>query len=168
MASPETFSTDASKNPKVKAMMAAWGLHLDFAPDVAGGALFPYLECMVNQSFGMVIGQGCADTIVKAMVGVLQIQRGGELLLFFGESVVKRVELTGFMLADGSDLWRAEEQSTPRPSSPTSTRDRFRFDLVPSQRFPRKIRARSPGGLRAGPGTMMVHLALDDLPGLAR
>ena len=47
-------------------MMAAWGLHLDFAPDVAGGALFPYLECMVNQNFGMVIGKGGADTIVSA------------------------------------------------------------------------------------------------------
>ena len=53
-------------------MMAAWGLHLDFAPDVAGGALFPYLECMVNQAFGMVIGKGGADTIVKAMVGALK------------------------------------------------------------------------------------------------
>ena len=38
--------------------MAAWGLHLDFAPDVAGGALFPYLESMANQAFGMVIGAG--------------------------------------------------------------------------------------------------------------
>ncbi len=31
-------------------MMASWGLHLDFSPDVAGGALFPYLESMVNQA----------------------------------------------------------------------------------------------------------------------
>ena len=29
-----------------------------FAPDIAGGALFPYLESMANQVFGMVIGQG--------------------------------------------------------------------------------------------------------------
>jgi hypothetical protein len=32
----------------LKLMMAVWGMHLDFAPDVAGGALFPYLESMAN------------------------------------------------------------------------------------------------------------------------
>ena len=61
-------------------MMAAWGLHLDFAPDVAGGALFPYLEWMANQNFGMVIGKGGADTIVSAMAGMLKA-KGGELIL---------------------------------------------------------------------------------------
>jgi hypothetical protein len=30
-------------------MMAAWGMHLDFPPDVAGGALFPYLESMADE-----------------------------------------------------------------------------------------------------------------------
>ena len=30
--------------------MAAWGMHLDFPPDIAGGALFPYLESMANQA----------------------------------------------------------------------------------------------------------------------
>ena len=60
-------STRNFENDKVKAMMAAWGMHLDFAPDIAGGALFPYLESMANQSFGMVIGQGGADTIIAAM-----------------------------------------------------------------------------------------------------
>ena len=80
VATPRDFLDSRFENPKVKAMMAAWGLHLDFAPDVAGGALFPYLECMVNQSFGMVIGQGGADTIVKAMVSMLK-SKGVELLL---------------------------------------------------------------------------------------
>ena len=44
LASPRDFLDARFRHPKVKAMMAAWGLHLDFAPDVAGGALFPYLE----------------------------------------------------------------------------------------------------------------------------
>jgi len=91
VATPRDFLDARFEHPKVKAMMAAWGLHLDFAPDVAGGALFPYLECMVNQSFGMVIGKGGADTIVNAMVGVLK-SKGGELML--GDRVA-RVEVTG-------------------------------------------------------------------------
>ena len=76
VATPRDFLDARFEHPKVKAMMAAWGLHLDFAPDVAGGALFPYLECMVNQSFGMVIGKGGADTIVNAMVGALKSKGG--------------------------------------------------------------------------------------------
>jgi phytoene dehydrogenase-like protein len=44
----------------------AWGMHLDFAPDMAGGAVFPYLESMANQHFGMVIGKGGADTVTQA------------------------------------------------------------------------------------------------------
>src|SRR6185437_7155534 len=56
LASPRDFLDAHFEEPKVKAMMAAWGMHLDFPPDVAGGALFPYLESMADQSFGMVIG----------------------------------------------------------------------------------------------------------------
>ena len=86
-------------------MMAAWGLHLDFAPDVAGGALFPYLECMANQTFGMVIGTGGADTIITAMVGTLKA-KGGEVML---GAPVARIETsparaTGVTLADGRKL----------------------------------------------------------------
>ena len=55
-------------------------MHLDFSPDIAGGALFPYLEGLANQSFGMVIGQGGADTMIKAMSACLD-ELGGELHL---------------------------------------------------------------------------------------
>ncbi len=60
--------------------MGAWGMHLDFSPDIAGGALFPYLESMANQSFGMVIGQGGADTMIKAMVARLEALGGSVTL----------------------------------------------------------------------------------------
>ena len=42
LASPRDFLDARFENEKVKTMMAAWGLHLDFSPDTAGGALFPY------------------------------------------------------------------------------------------------------------------------------
>ncbi|HLH49434.1 MAG TPA: NAD(P)/FAD-dependent oxidoreductase, partial [Roseiarcus sp.] len=64
LATPRDFLDAHFEHPKVKAMMAAWGLHLDFAPDTAGGALFPYLESMANQSFGMAIGEGGADVVI--------------------------------------------------------------------------------------------------------
>jgi phytoene dehydrogenase-like protein len=51
-------------------------MHLDFPPDQAGGALFPYLEAMANQSFGMVIGQGGADTMIDALTGLIRAHGG--------------------------------------------------------------------------------------------
>ena len=157
VATPRDFLDARFEHPKVKAMMAAWGLHLDFAPDVAGGALFPYLECMVNQSFGMVIGQGGADTIVKAMVGALTA-KGGEVLL--GERVVS-IETnagaaTGVTLAGGRRLEAGAVIANAHP--------RIVFgDLVKPRATPSKFE-REVEKFRAGPGTMMVHLALDDLP----
>ena len=47
-------------------------MHLDFSPDTEGGALFPYLEAMTNQSFGMVLGKGGADTIINAMINFIK------------------------------------------------------------------------------------------------
>jgi phytoene dehydrogenase-like protein len=157
LATPRDFLDAHFEHPKVKAMMAAWGLHLDFAPDVAGGALFPYLECMVNQSFGMVIGQGGADTIVKAMVGALKA-KGGELHL--GDPVA-RVEVqsgaaTGVTLRSGKRLESKAVISNAHPQI------LFR-ELVAAEAAPEKFR-RDMARFRAGPGTMMLHLALDDLP----
>ena len=80
LSSPREFLDAQFESEKLKAMMAVWGMHLDFAPDVAGGALFPYLESMADQSFGMAFGKGGADTIISAMVGCLKAA-GGELLL---------------------------------------------------------------------------------------
>ena len=72
-------STRLSSPPHVKATLAAWGMHLDFAPDIAGGAVFPYLESMANQSFGMVLGKGGADTMIRALEGMLDGGRRQDL-----------------------------------------------------------------------------------------
>jgi phytoene dehydrogenase-like protein len=157
-ASPRDFLDARFRNAKLKAMMGAWGLHLDFAPDIAGGALFPYLESMANQAFGMVIGQGGADTIVKAMTGVLK-DKGGELLL--GTSVDRIVtsggKATGVILADGRRI-----DATRAVIANVNPKNLFGKMLDPDPKrvdFDRKI-----DGFRAGPGTMMIHLALDGLP----
>ncbi len=157
LATPRDFLDAHFEHPKVKAMMAAWGLHLDFAPDVAGGALFPYLESMANQSFGMVIGQGGADTIIKAMTGALKA-KGGEILL--GDRVA-RIETsggaaTGVMLESGRRLEAKTVIANVHPQIVFG-------DLVPSEPS-RATYDREIAKFRAGPGTMMIHLALSDLP----
>ncbi|GAB1364989.1 hypothetical protein MASR1M32_42250 [Rhodobacter sp.] len=39
--SPRQFLTGTFESPKVQAMLGAWGLHLDFAPDIAGAGFSP-------------------------------------------------------------------------------------------------------------------------------
>ena len=58
LSSPREWLDEYSENEKLKTMLAIWGMHLDFSPDCAGGALFPYLESMADQAFGMAIGRG--------------------------------------------------------------------------------------------------------------
>jgi phytoene dehydrogenase-like protein len=154
LASPRDFLDAHFTHPKVKTMMAAWGLHLDFAPDVAGGALFPYLESMANQAFGMVIGAGGADTIIKSMVGALKA-KGGELIL--GEPVsqvnVSGGVATGVSLRSGNVLQARVVIANVHPKL-------VFHGLVAEGAAPARYVA-DVAKFRAGPGAMMVHLALD-------
>ena len=156
--SPRDFLDSRFENPKVKAMMAAWGLHLDFSPDVAGGALFPYLESMANQAFGMVIGQNGADTIVKSMVSLFKA-KGGELILgtAVDQIITEGGKATGVRLADGSTL-------SARKAVIANAHPQLVFGkLLPADPARAEFDARL-SKYRAGPGTMMIHLALDSLP----
>ncbi|MCY1315258.1 Phytoene desaturase (neurosporene-forming) [compost metagenome] len=155
-ASPRDFLDTRFKDEKVKAMMAAWGLHLDFAPEVAGGALFPYLECMVSQAYGMVIGRGGADTIIKALCGTLKA-RGGTLLL---GTQVAQVEVSegrasGVKLADGRRL-RARRAVISNAHPKLLLDELLDEDRRIEGTFARQLRR-----FRAGPGTMMIHLAME-------
>ena len=145
LATPRDFLDAHFETPEVKAMMAAWGMHLDFAPDIAGGALFPYLESMANQAFGMVIGAGGADTIIKAMSGLIKA-KGGEIRL--GQAVTS-IETssgaaTGVRLADGTRL-AARRGGGRQPSSQARVRASCRGRR-------RSARLSTPGSPVSAPG----------------
>ena len=152
--SPRQWLSQTFESPKVQAMLAAWGMHLDFAPDTAGGALFPYLEGMAGQAFGMVLGKGGADTVVRAMVAAITA-RGGKIEC--GQSVArilhKEGKANGIALADGREiLARRAVIAGVAPRALTGlTGTATGFDA--------KLTAFSHA-----PGTMMIHLALSDLP----
>jgi phytoene dehydrogenase-like protein len=155
LASPREWLDENFANEKLKAMMAAWGMHLDFAPDCAGGALFPYLESMANQSFGMALGQGGADTIVAALVRAIEAA-GGELKLGtpVKSIVVESSAAKGVVLAGGERI-----EATRAVIANVHPRVLF-ADLVSRPPPAAQRLAR----LRPGPATMMIHLALSDLP----
>ncbi|WP_226954487.1 phytoene desaturase family protein [Mesopusillimonas faecipullorum] len=158
LSSPRDFLDAHFENDKLKAMMAAWGLHLDFAPDTAGGAMFPYLESMSNQAFGMVIGKGGADTIINAMTGLLRA-KGGELMLGTPVSEVKlqNKHAQGVVLADGRFL--AAKRAVIANVNPQLVFGK----LVPPGTCP-PVFEKNVRKFRPGPGAMMMHLALSGLP----
>jgi phytoene dehydrogenase-like protein len=158
LSSPREFLERNFESPEIRAAMAAWGMHLDFPPDIAGGALFPYLESMANQSFGMVIGAGGADTTIKAMVARLA-ELGGQVHLNseVAEIVRRDGRATGIRLASGETVGA-------------------RRAVIAGVTPPALIGRLLPGGsgdssydagakkFRFGPGTMMLHLAMSGLP----
>ena len=154
LASPRNWLDENFAGEKVKVMMAAWGMHLDFSPDIAGGALFPYLESMANQSFGMQIGKNGADVIIGAMTRALTAA-GGELRL--NAEVVGIVTddagATAVQLSDGERL-----QAGRAVIANLNPRLLVRLLKDAPAVFGPSAR------LRPGPGTMMLHLALSDLP----
>ncbi|MEW9837140.1 phytoene desaturase family protein [Mesorhizobium marinum] len=158
LSSPRAWLDDTFASPHVKATLAAWGMHLDFAPDIAGGAVFPYLESMANQSFGMVIGKGGADTIIMALEGMLTAA-GGRIFhnADVAEILTQDGKATGIRLADGE----------------THTATKALIAGVAPGALPGKLLPKGSGNagfdtamkkFRHAPGTMMIHLALDGLP----
>lgn len=148
---------DHFESPQVRALTATWGMHLDFPPDMAGGALFPYLETMAAQANGMVIGEGGAANMIDASVGLLES---------LGGDVRCRAEVDGVLVHDGvatGVTLDGEHIGAERAVIANLTPTRLFGDLVEPDAVPadflRKVRR-----YRYGPGTVMVHLALSDLP----
>jgi phytoene dehydrogenase-like protein len=158
ISSPRDFLDRNFQSEKIKATIAAWGMHLDFSPDIAGGALFPYLESMANQSFGMVIGMGGAQTMIKAMLGLLG-EFGADMIL---NAEVARIDVgdgraTGVTLADGRSF--TASKAIVANVAPALVFGKLLPQGSGKPEVDRRMRA-----FRPGPGTMMVHLALSGLP----
>jgi phytoene dehydrogenase-like protein len=154
--SPRDWLSETFEAPQTRALLGAWGMHLDFAPDIAGGALFPYLEGMANQSFGMVLGKGGADTMIRALTGMIEA-RGGTVTCNAPVARILREgpRATGVELADGS---RIMARKAVIAGVAPGAMARLIGGPV-SRPFDRAMER-----FRHAPGTMMIHLALSDLP----
>lgn len=153
--SPRAWLSETFESDHVRATLAAWGMHLDFAPDIAGGALFPYLEAMTNQAFGMALGKGGAETIVRAMT--LRIEgAGGEIRC---GTRVMRIECEGgrakaAVLDDGTRIGAKRAViANVAPKALAGLIDEAETGYGAGLRR-----------FRHAPGTLMLHLAMDDLP----
>jgi phytoene dehydrogenase-like protein len=155
LASPREWLDENFQNDKLKAMLAIWGMHLDFSPDCAGGALFPYLESMADQSFGMALGRGGADTIISALTRAIA-GAGGEVRV---NAPVQKIAIES-SIAKGVVLASGERVDASRAVI-ANLHPRVLFGQLVADPPPAAQRL---ARLRPGPATMMIHLALSDLP----
>jgi phytoene dehydrogenase-like protein len=158
VSSPRAFLDQSFESDKIKATLGAWGMHLDFSPDIAGGALFPYLEAMADQSFGMALGCGGADVMIKALTSYLK-ELGGELHL---EAEVTRIDreggrATGVTLNDGRQF--VAKRAVIANALPQAVFGKLLPGGSGNQEADRRLRS-----FRPGPGTMMIHVACNSLP----
>jgi phytoene dehydrogenase-like protein len=158
LASPRAWLEENFQSPQVRATLATWGMHLDFAPDIAGGAVFPYLESMANQSFGMVLGRGGADTMIRAHENMLKAACGR----LFTEVEVAEI-LTSGGGATGIRLASGETHEATKAVVAGVAPGALVGKLLPAGSGDAAFDA-SMRKFRHAPGTMMIHLALDSLP----
>lgn len=153
--SPRQWLSETFESPQVRAMLGAWGMHLDFAPDVAGGGVFPYLEGMAGQAFGMVVGKGGADTIVRAMVAAIRARGGVVECDAPVEGILHRDgRAQGIALADGRKIMASK--AVIAGVAPQAL-VRMTGGMAP-------VFDRAMMGFAHAPGTMMIHLAMSSLP----
>ncbi len=161
VSSSREFTSREFTDERFQSLVAAWGMHLNFTPDMAGGALFSWLESMANQCFGMVLGKGGADNVIKALTGWLG-ELGGTVRC---DAEVTRIDVRGGR-AVAVELASGERIGAGKAIVAGTVPGKLFGDLVDASYLPsaflRRVRR-----FRHEPGTLMLHLALDDLPAWA-
>ncbi|WP_448851261.1 phytoene desaturase family protein [Corynebacterium sp. 335C] len=77
---------------EAKALIAPWGMHMDFGPEVSGGAMFPFLEVYADMENGMTLGRGAGQTLIDGLVSLVEE---------FGGEVRCNAEVTRILTEDG-------------------------------------------------------------------
>jgi phytoene dehydrogenase-like protein len=157
LSSPRDFLDATFESPRVKALLAPWAMHLDFPPDASGGAMFPYLEAMADQLFGMALGKGGADTVPNALAAYLAelecpVRTGTRVDRI--EQVAGRA--TAVILSTG-------ERVEAREAIVASVTPSGLLDLLGGTTG-RLATDRKLATFRHGPGTLMIHVACEALP----
>jgi phytoene dehydrogenase-like protein len=154
--STRSFTSENFRARETRALAASWGMHLDYGPDIAGGALFAFLESIGGQMFGMVLGKGGADVIPNALSKVItkyggEIRTGTKVKSITSENGMA----TGITLVNGEVITSQEVIANINPAlipNLLDSNERSRPEIQEIKKF------------TPGLATMMIHLALDKLP----
>lgn len=154
--STRSFTSENFRARETRALAASWGMHLDYGPDIAGGALFAFLESIGGQMFGMVLGKGGADVIPNALTKVIK-KYGGEIRTNAKVKLItsENGKATGITLVNGEVITAQEVIANLNPAlipNLLDSAERSRPEIQEINKF------------APGLATMMIHLAMDKLP----
>ena len=155
--SAREFAEEQFERRELHALIASWGMHLDFAPDLPGGGLFAYLNAFVFAEHGLAIGRGGARTLIDALVSLLRAYGGRVVTGTDAERVVVERGRAAAVIA-GGERYEAR-RAVIANLTPTGLFSRLLGKVDLSAEFRRRV-----DRYRFGPGTLVIHLALDDLP----
>lgn len=155
LASTRELGDSYFETPEAKALLATWGMHMDYGPDVSGGSVFPLLETFSNVNEGMVVAEGGASRLPEALVGMLEEAGGTVRTGARATCVVVRDGRAVGVEIEGGEVVHAE-RAVLAGLTPRVLYDRLLADADLPAPFRRKVER-----YQYGPGTMMLHLALD-------
>ena len=138
---------------EAKALVCSWGLHLDLAPDVSGGAVFPFLEAFADMHLGMAVVRGGASRLTDALVSIVEAH-GGRVTVRapVARILVEAGRASGVLLESGERrLARRAVFANVAPSA-------LAGGLLDESELPGET-VRALRRYRFGPATMMLHMA---------
>jgi phytoene dehydrogenase-like protein len=143
------------RSPEVKGLFTPWAFHLDYGPDVRGGATFAFIAAMSAYARGLFVAEGGAGAIPAALRRLIE-QQGGTILT--GAEVtrinVENRRAVAVTTGQGASL------SAGRAVIANVTPRNLFGGLVAAESLPAGF-LRRIGRFRYAPGTFVVHLALD-------
>lgn len=153
---PRQFGDRRFATEAVKGLFAPWSFHLDYGPDVHGGAMFSFINGMSAHLGGLSVVEGGAAHIPAAFRALIEA-RGGK--------IVTGAEVTRIRVEQG----RAVAVDTAAGDSISAGRA-IVAEVAPPRLFGGLVAAHDlPAGFmlrvrryRYGVGTFVVHLALSE------
>lgn len=142
-------------SPEVKGLFTPWAFHVDYGPDIRGGAMFALVSAMSAYLRGMYVAEGGAGQVIAAIRTLLE-RSGGSILT---AATVTGIQVLGGR-AVGIKTARGDVITADKAIVANVTPKKLFGELVSSDSLPsgfsRRIRR-----FRYGAGTFVVHLALD-------
>lgn len=152
--SPREFVESWFENEKTQAIFTPWAFHLDYAPDVSVGAIFPCIEVISNQQKGMPVAKGGVSNMINSIIKIIT-KNGGEIMLKkkVDKIIVKDNKAVGVRLEDKQEIMA--KRAVIGNVTPTQIIQR----LIDKELLPSRYVVKAEN-FRYGPGSMMIHLAL--------
>jgi phytoene dehydrogenase-like protein len=157
--SPRELVQKHFESREVQTLVGSWGMHMDFGPDTPGGGVFALIESYAAAAHGMALGAGGAQSLIDALVSLIG-RHGGEIVC---SAEAAAIETAGGRASAVTTTDGRRFEATRAILAGTGPRALYEGLLRGAADVPAEVRTAAQR-YAYGPGTMMIHLAVDDLP----